>query len=174
MPDPTSTTTRELPWVVVGCGSLKHTDAAPALDLYVSAYARTKASWARSVTDEDRILVLSAKHGLIRGTSCIDPYDVTFRSPEAVTADTLARQVADIGLSGQTITLAGLLYRGRLARATGGEVEPVDPFVEMLRAQGLRPGIGSLMRVMKEWTGRMPPLEGVTDSRLDAPGRTAP
>ena len=160
------------PWIVVGCGSMKRTEPSPALDLYASAYARTKAAWARSVTTEDRILVLSAKHGLVPGSDCIAPYDVTFRSPDAVSADTLAKQAANVGLSGQTITLAGLLYRGRLARSTGGAVEPVDPFVEMLRAQGLPPGIGSLMRVMKEWIGRMPPLEGVTDSRLDAPGRT--
>lgn len=160
------------PWVVVGCGAMKRTEPAPALDLYVSSYARTKAAWARSVTTEDRILVLSAKHGLVPAADSIEPYDVTFRSPDAVSADTIATQAADLGLSGQTITLAGLLYRGRLMRGTGGVVEPVDPFVEMLRGQGLPPGIGSLMRVMKEWIGRMPPLDGVTDSRLDAPGRT--
>jgi hypothetical protein len=162
------------PWVVVGCGVLKRAAPSLALDLYASAYARTKAAWARSVTTEDRILVLSAKHGLVPGTFCIEPYDVTFRSPDAVDADTLAEQAADLGLSGQTITLAGLIYRGRLMRGTRGTVEPVDPFVEMLRAGGVRPGIGSLMRVMKEWTGRVPPLEGVSDSRLDAPGRDLP
>jgi hypothetical protein len=165
-------TTQDRPWVVVGCGAMKRPEPAPALDFYVSSYARTKATWARSVTTDDRILVLSAKYGLVPGSFCVEPYDVTFRSPDAVSPQTLAVQAADIGLSGQTITLAGLLYRGRLMRGTGGEVEPVDPFVEMLRAQGLPPGIGSLMRVMKEWIGRIPPLDGVTDSRLDAPGRT--
>lgn len=172
MPEPISTTTRDRPWVVVGCGVLKRPEPAPALDLYISAYARTKAAWARSVTTDDRILVLSAKYGLVPSTDMIAPYDVTFGHAGAVSADTLADQAADIGLAGQTITLAGLLYRGRLLRGTQGVVQPVDPFVEMLRGQGVRPGIGSLMRVMKAWTGRMPPLDGVTDSRLDVPGRT--
>ena len=149
----------ERPWVIVGCGKDKHPDPRPAADLYRSTYITRSVAWARSVTSEDRLLIFSAKHGLIDGRTVIAPYDVSFRGPtsrEAVDRDTLARQAAAFGLTGPTITLAGLLYRGRLERATGGTVQPYNPIAEALRAEGKRPGIGWQMKALGEWTGRVP------------------
>lgn len=160
------------PLVILGCGAVKRAEASPAIDMYVSGYFRAAAGWALSVTGPDRVLIFSAKHGLIDSRTVIEPYDVSFRGPtsaHAVTQEVLASQAEafrPLGLDGQTVTLAGLLYRGRLMRATDGRVQPVNPFLEELRAAGQPLGIGTLKRAMTTSTGRMPPLDGVVDGRL--------
>lgn len=153
--------------MVIGCGKQKQSSPAAALDLYTSTHAWLAAAWARSVTTPDKILVLSAKYGLIDSRTLIEPYDVSFRSARAFIAgeqvsedpvdpDTLGRQIAEFGLSGPVAVLAGLLYRSRLAAASGGDVEPFHPFVDHLRAIGTPVRIGTLMSAMKQHSGRLP------------------
>ena len=156
------------PWVVIGCGKKKRDAPGPALDLYCSSYITTAARWARSVTPEDRILVLSAKYGLIDSRTVIEPYDVSFRRTRPVagvgsaleeppvTARIVGAQAADLGLEGRVITLAGRDYRDVLDRATSGAVEPFNPFADLIRARGHVPGMGRQMQAMNEWTGRIP------------------
>lgn len=145
------------PWVIVGCGLLKARAPAPVADLYWSSYARTCVAWARSVTDPQRLLVLSAKYGLIDGRTVIAPYDVTWASPQAVTAAALSEQIARFALTGPVITLAGAAYRRRLDHASGGTVQAHNPFVDLLHAQGSPAGMGHQMQTMRAWTGRVPP-----------------
>lgn len=150
----------EGPWVIIGCGRLKRTDPRPAADLYVSPYITNAVAWARSVTTPDRLLILSAKHGLIDGRTVIEPYDVSFRggpADQVVTEDRLADQVDGFGIAGRVITLAGADYRWRLERSSGGKVRPHNPFADLVRAEGKKPGMGYQMQAMKAWHGRVPP-----------------
>lgn len=163
------------PWIILGCGALKRTEPAPAIDMYRSPYARAAAAWALSVTDPEKVLILSAKYGLIDSRRVIEPYDVSFHGPTSTRSVTLAGLAAQAaafpGLGGQTIMLAGLVYRGRLMRATHGHVRPLNPFLEELRAAGAPLGIGTLTRALKSSTGRIPPLDGVVDARLEPAAR---
>lgn len=155
------------PWVIIGCGKKKRDRPGPALDLYCSTYITTAARWARSVTREDRILVLSAKHGLIDSRTVIEPYDVSFRPARRarapgvvieppVTERVVGAQASEFGLEGTVIAIAGKAYRDVLVRATDGAVKPVNPFVDLIRARGDVPGMGHQMKAMKEWGGRIP------------------
>lgn len=154
------------PWVVVGCGALKRPEPAPAIDLYVSNFARAAAAWALSVTTRDRVLVLSAKHGLVDADTVLAPYDVSFTGPasrltsDPVVVDDLlalqaARREAD-GFDGEVLTTAGKVYRDRLARATGGQVRLVNPFLDHLRGTGAPLGIGSMTQAMNASRGQVP------------------
>lgn len=160
------------PLIVLGCGKHKRPHAAPAIDLYTGTFTRAQADWARSVTTQDRIVIFSARYGLVRADQVIEPYDVTLTGPPATSlADrvddaTLAAQADALDMDGVTITLAGLAYRRRLLRATRGRVIPVHPFVEQARAQGHVPGIGTLRRAVAASHGHIPPYPPTGDSRL--------
>ena len=147
------------PWVIVGCGRLKHVEPRPAADLYGSPYITNAVAWARSVTTEDRLLILSAKHGLIDGRTVIEPYDVSFQhgpADQVITPERLAEQVDEFGITGPAITLAGAEYRRRLAVAAGGRVQPHNPFADLLHTDGKTAGMGYQMQALKAWHGRVP------------------
>jgi hypothetical protein len=144
-------------WVVLGCGRQKQTDPAPAIDLYTSPHFRAAARWARSVTVPERVLVFSAKHGLIASDTLVEPYDVSFKVGRGqIPVMTLALQIVESGLAGPVITIAGAEYRKRLANASGGHVEPYNPFLDVLRSEGVHPALGTLTRAMNQWAGRVP------------------
>ena len=155
------------PWVIIGCGKAKQAAPAPAGDLYTSAYIRCAVRWARSVTSPDRILILSAKHGLIRSTQTIEPYDVSFTHPapsreRPVTLAQLAAQITELGLQGRVITLAGVEYRRRLLAASRGEVRPFNPFRPVLNRLGLNAQRGYQAQQFNRWHGCIPTATQLT------------
>lgn len=65
------------PLVIIPCGSAKATAACPPKDLYTSAHFRLGAAAALALTTPSRVLILSARYGLLRYDSPdpITPYD---------------------------------------------------------------------------------------------------
>lgn len=45
------------------------------MDLYTGSLFRAGLRWALSVAHEDQVLILSAKHGLVRLRTVLEPYE---------------------------------------------------------------------------------------------------
>jgi hypothetical protein len=72
------------PLVVIPCGARKLPDRAPARELYTGPYFRAALAWAEATTDPDRILILSARYGLIRPWMVRAPYEQRMDRPGAI------------------------------------------------------------------------------------------
>ncbi|HEX9227536.1 MAG TPA: hypothetical protein VF885_12910 [Arthrobacter sp.] len=103
---------------LVGCASQKLTRAAPARDLYVSQLFKKASAYAELTCD--RWYVLSAKHGLVRPDTVIEPYDMRLgtndrTSPPIHTWAAGVRAQLEVELAGlddvSLIALAGEQYR---------------------------------------------------------------
>jgi len=149
-------------WVVVACGQVKRGRPGMASQVYTSSLFRCALRWAQSVAPPGRVLILSARHGLIEPTRYVAPYEVSFGNPrhgrravgQAISAQHLARQVAERGLSGRVICVGGEVYVQRL-RAAG--CDAADPFGDLLRAEGHHhSGAGRLQSALRRWHGRIP------------------
>lgn len=62
---------------IIGCGKSKLDHAAPACELYTGSLFRAALAHAESTAD--RVFIASAKHGLLRTTQTIEPYDQKLR-----------------------------------------------------------------------------------------------
>jgi hypothetical protein len=100
------------PLVIIPCGAAKRDYPCEAHEMYVGTYFRACLRWALSVTRPDRVLILSAKYGLLPLQQVIDPYDVTFGRDNSVTKDDVRRQATAMGLRAETDVLvaAGKRY----------------------------------------------------------------
>ncbi|MFS8071538.1 MAG: peroxide stress protein YaaA, partial [Byssovorax sp.] len=70
------------PIVLVSCSDTKivtHGRLVAASDLYASPLFRKSLAHARAITSEDRIRILSARHGLLRTTDKITTYDFSIQ-----------------------------------------------------------------------------------------------
>lgn len=91
---------------VVPCGAGKATLPAPARDLYTGSMFRHVFANAERCArlDEEygrgpaRVLILSAKHGLIEPDAVVAPYDLKMGGPGSVTAATIAYQAHELGI----------------------------------------------------------------------------
>jgi hypothetical protein len=90
--------------VIIGCGARKLAEPAPAADMYVGPYFRSCLATATAIAPRGRVYILSARYGLLGLDDPIEPYDLTMGQPGAVTADQLAAQAADRGITGYAIT----------------------------------------------------------------------
>ncbi len=92
---------RRTPAVVIPCCANKTAGAAPAEKLYDSDHFRftLRAAQARAEVIGARVWVLSARHGLVPLDRVIEPYDVTFGDPDAVTTDWVHGQLCVFGIS---------------------------------------------------------------------------
>jgi len=108
---------RRTPAIVIPCCARKGPDAAPSEKLYDSDHFRftLRAAQARAEATGAHVWILSAKYGLVRPGQVIDPYDVTFGDPDAVTADLVYRQLAVFGI----VQVETLLPRRYLAVLSG-------------------------------------------------------
>lgn len=151
--------------MIIGCGKSKVDHPAPAGDLYTGSYVRNCVAWARSVTDEAHVLILSAKYGLVPITRVIAPYTASFAVgrgfaksdrhlwEEPCPPSAIRRQIAALGIpAGRVILLAGKDYARVLTEASRGTLVPYNPF------KGIAPDdrIGYQMHLMKDHHGRMP------------------
>ncbi|MFS4091679.1 DUF6884 domain-containing protein [Streptomyces sp. AF1A] len=83
--------------VVIPCGSRKLGRPARAADLYIGSYHRACRSAAEALRP-DRLLILSARHGLLDLDDVVEPYDTPHGAAEAVTAPVLVEQATARGI----------------------------------------------------------------------------
>lgn len=118
--------------VIIACGRGKVNRTCLARDMYTSSYFRCGYQWARSITDEKNIYILSAKYGVISTTTRISPYNIRFGHADAITPEQIARQVKELGLEGETpILLGGTDYHNILSRVFPSIKRPFAKFGKM-------------------------------------------
>ncbi|MFC8257818.1 DUF6884 domain-containing protein [Streptomyces sp. NPDC057291] len=94
--------------VVIPCGSRKLGRRARAADMYVGSYHRACRK-AADALQPDRLLILSARHGLLDLDDVIEPYDTPHGAADAITAQVLLQQATmrDIVLLDPVVALGG-------------------------------------------------------------------
>ncbi|MFC9634394.1 DUF6884 domain-containing protein [Streptomyces mirabilis] len=99
--------------VVIPCGSRKLGRRARAADLYVGSYHRA-CRRAADALRPDRLLILSARYGLLDLDDVIDPYDTPHGAADAITVQALLKQatVRDIVLLDPVVALGGARHVG--------------------------------------------------------------
>ncbi len=102
---------------LVSCSSMKLGRHARASDLYASPIFKKSRAWAERYCDDWRIL--SAKHGLVRPESILEPYDLSLKDMTLEQREDwrndVGRGLADEYPDGATfVWLAGGLYMGTL------------------------------------------------------------
>ena len=95
-----TTTTAPAITYVVPCGADKAATAAPARELYAGQMFRhtLAAAEAMAATEDARVLILSARHGLVDPDAVIAPYEQRIGAPGSITADELAAQALALGI----------------------------------------------------------------------------
>lgn len=87
---------------VIPCGAEKRLHAAKARDLYVGQmFTNTLRAALNDAAHNDeptRVVILSARHGLLDLDAVIEPYDQRIDAPGAIDAQTLAAQALSMGI----------------------------------------------------------------------------
>lgn len=107
------------PLVVIPCSAVKGPAAAPARELYTGSYHRMCAAAAEALTTRGgRVLILSARHGLIEPAQVLEPYEHRMGQLGDVTPEQLRAQAERLGVADaeQVVILAGRAY-AQAARA---------------------------------------------------------
>ncbi|MFF4879728.1 DUF6884 domain-containing protein [Micromonospora sp. NPDC000668] len=156
---------RDVAVVIVPCGVAKLDRPAPAGQMYTGSYHRA----CRRAADRlgGRLVILSARHGLLTPDTVIEPYELRMGQPGAVTASTLRAQARRMGIdvAGTVTVLAGRDYADPVSAVWPHAHRPLD---------GTR-GMPEQMAVLAE-LARATTTPVVTDPRLTAPlpeGRAA-
>ncbi|MFD6918894.1 DUF6884 domain-containing protein [Streptomyces sp. NPDC059944] len=94
--------------VVIPCGSRKLDRRAPAGDLYLGSYHRACRRAAEAL-EPGRLLILSARYGLLDLDDVIEPYDTPHGAADSITADAVLEQARqrDVILRGPVVALGG-------------------------------------------------------------------
>ena len=101
--------------VIIGCGVAKRCGVHKAADLYTSGYFRLKLAYARTITDDDSILILSGKYGFTRLDQEIASYNQHISENGAISDSTLKQQARGIKVrGGDVIVLGGKDYVERI------------------------------------------------------------
>jgi hypothetical protein len=108
--------------VIIPCGSRKLDHPAPAGEMYVGSYHRAcaRAAAARG----GRVLIMSARYGLLDPSTVIEPYNLRMGQPGSVTRKQLREQAGRLGVLGATrvTVIAGRRYAAK-AREVWAHVE---------------------------------------------------
>jgi hypothetical protein len=131
------------PVVVVPCSAGKSSTPAPAAELYTGSYHAAARRAAAAITTPDRILILSARYGLLRldDPAPLEPYELTIGQPGAITAATVdLGPLAAYGPAPTVTVLAGARYADVLA----------DAGVDVVRPLRTTRGIGEQLHILKE------------------------
>jgi hypothetical protein len=136
---------------VVPCGAAKATAPTQARDLYTSAHFRyvldaalSLAAWDTAHGAPARVLIMSARYGLVELDQVLAPYDTTIRDKDAVVAEVLAAQAAALGIEwrDEVYCLLPSAYYARLSTALQSlDVYPQDIY------EGATGGIGDQRHV---------------------------
>jgi hypothetical protein len=140
--------------VVVGCGARKAAQPTTAGELYVGSYHRAAQRAALALVPRERVLILSARHGLLGLDDLVEPYELRLGQPGAIQATDLHGQAARRGLTGRPIVaLCGAAYAALLQQVWAEVATP-------LAGVG---GLGRQLQVLAAvrragWAARLHPL----------------
>jgi hypothetical protein len=115
--------------VIVPCGAEKLDHAAPAGELYTSAYHRDNRAAAAAIAERTgaRVLILSALHGLLTLDQVVEPYNLRMGQQGSVTTDQLRQQAAALGIRAARVTvLAGKAYANAVTAVWPDAARPYD------------------------------------------------
>ncbi|SLG40111.1 Uncharacterised protein [Mycobacteroides abscessus subsp. abscessus] len=139
------------PWVVISCGAAKLDHPAPAGQLYIGGLFKDALAWARSVTSGDRVLILSARHGLIKLSRPTEPYNLRMGDPGSVRPERIAEQLEMHGIR-EAYAVCGQDYRATLSKAAAiASVQVTYPFLYLPNGS-----LGYLRRALRRNRGRIP------------------
>jgi hypothetical protein len=112
------------PIIVIPCGYRKLDHAAPAGDMYVGGHHRLarQAADRLALNHGGRVVILSAKHGLLDLDTVIEPYDVTVGDWDAVDKDYVTRQLIAMDAR-NIIALTPKSYTALLTGRSGSRVD---------------------------------------------------
>lgn len=112
--------------VIVGCGGAKLNRPAPAGRMYTGSYHAA----CRRAADRlgGRLIILSARYGLITPDTWIEPYELRMRQPGAVTVPTLRAQARQLNIdtAGTVTVLAGRDYADPVSVIWPHAARPLD------------------------------------------------
>jgi hypothetical protein len=132
--------------IIVGCGRTKAPTPTLAGALYTGSYhAACRRAAAALARQDDTVMILSAKHGLLDLDEHVAPYELTLGQPGAVTADQVRQQATERGLLMAPVTvLAGRAYARLVTEVWPGAAQPLA---------GTR-GIGEQLHRLARMAGR--------------------
>jgi hypothetical protein len=102
-------------YTIISCGGLKQAGTHPAEELYTSSNFRMTLAAAETIADE--VLILSAKHGLLRRSQVVDWYDLRIGDPGMISVRDLTRQVEQLDTPRSITTLLPKAYAQLMDRA---------------------------------------------------------
>ncbi|MFY1657689.1 DUF6884 domain-containing protein [Micromonospora sp. WMMD1274] len=112
--------------VIVPCGAAKLDHPAPAGRMYTGSYHRA----CRRAADRlgGRLVILSARYGLLTPDTVIEPYELRMGQPGAVTVPTLRAQARRLGIdvAGTVTVLAGRDYADPVSAVWPHARRPLD------------------------------------------------
>jgi hypothetical protein len=82
--------------VIIPCGGAKLTESAPAAELYIGSMFADTLRTARTMTSDENIRILSAKHGLVKLDTILEPYDVKMGDNGSIPNHLLALQAHEL------------------------------------------------------------------------------
>lgn len=143
------------PLILIACGASKRAQPSPAAELYTGSLFRSSLQWARSVAPDDRIRIISAKHGLVALNQVLMPYDVRLGQADSMSADGVHVQATDQGLLNEpnVIVVGGKDYVRFARRVWPHASAPFAPDGGLIQG---RSSLGALRSALKSWCGRLP------------------
>lgn len=108
--------------VVIPCGAKKINKPAPACNLYIGPYFKACWSYSISLTNYSNIYILSAKHGLIKSTTILYPYNLQMGQPGSIGLKKIEEQASEYGIINKNIIgLGGIKYTSLMKQVFGKE-----------------------------------------------------
>jgi len=105
---------------IVSCAAAKTDTAAPARDLYTSSVFRGNLVAAIAEFGEDNVMILSAKHGLLRLDQTVAPYDTKMGDADEIADTNLLAQMFQHGIDQAEIyVFGGQTYSNKLWELEG-------------------------------------------------------
>lgn len=83
---------------IISCGQQKRATRSRARDLYTGPYFRAALGYAEAITVSERVFILSAKYGLIKLPTRIDPYELRLGAPGSVSIAHVQGQARQLGI----------------------------------------------------------------------------
>ncbi|MDG6108326.1 hypothetical protein Daura_46485 [Dactylosporangium aurantiacum] len=142
---------RDTALVVVACGGAKLDRPAPAADLYVGSYHQACRRAAERLGG--RLVILSARYGLLMPHTVIAPYEQRMGQPGAVAVATLRAQARRLGLdtAGDVTVLGGREYADAASAVWPHARRPLDD------ARGIGPQMRALAELARTATTTVAP-----------------